>query len=220
MSQYATDLQHITRQSWPVFLDLIDQDENKAMEQFYDFAVRLLKTSPPRNMSRVPDSDQMEVIHDIFLRCQKNDWRILRMYENRGKPFAKWFMMVARNMIEDWLRARARHIGRTRPIVSNSESEEGIREESLGGKDPSPLRNMIAQEHLAIVQQCISQLCHICQLLLYYRAKGLKPREVARAMGWPPEWNKKVSDDTRYCRQQLERMLLERGLTARDLLRV
>jgi hypothetical protein len=39
----------------------------------------------------------------------------------------------------------------------------------------------------------------------------MAPRQLTHLLGWPPDWNKKASDDLRACRKRLIVLLREEG---------
>lgn len=202
----------VLSQSWPGFLDLISSNPERAFEQFYRFARRMLTVCPPSVMWQVAPSNREDQIHDIVLHCCRDDFRVLRRYQNRGKPFAAWFMFVARNKILDHLRSKG-----NAPKVSLA--EEDAENPGIVLEDPSPLadeqveRRQIIEQVLAALQSLSDQ----CRILIQGAAEGYRPRELTQLLGWSADQNKKASDALRECRKKLRRALNERGLDSQQL---
>ena len=202
--------EHVLRQEWPEFLDRLDADSSRAFEEFYLFARRLLHTAPPPILLDVPVDAREDLVHDIILHCCREDFRVLRQYRNRGKPFSGWFVFVAHNKIKERLRTRK---GKEwlRP-----ESAEGAKE--MRAATPSPARTAAGRDLLRIVQLHVSELGQVCRLLLFGAAEGRPPRELVHLLGWPDDWNKKASDTLRDCRRRLRQRLIDGGIDPEEIL--
>ena len=159
---------HILSQEWPEFLDLLDTDSRRALEEFYTFARTLLSVAPPRNLWEIPEDQRDDMIHDLVLECCRSDFRILRRYQNCGHPFAAWFALVARNKMADWLRRNRK--------ISDRRWAQG---RSFSPPTPatiSPEREVLNRMALEKVTGHIEALGDFCRLLLLGAAEGMKPR--------------------------------------------
>ena len=202
--------QHILDQTWPAFLDRLDSEPDAAFEDFCIFATRLLTVCPPGALRAVAPQDRMDLIHDVILGCRENDFRVLRRYHDSGRPFAAWFMSVARNRIIDLLRSRR---GGSAALI-------GFAPFPADGPyaDPSPLpdERVWASQLLDAVARCVIKMGLTCQLLLQGSADGMAPRQLTQLLAWPADWNKKASDDLRACRKRLLSLLREEGFDVAD----
>ena len=93
------------RETWPVFLNRLEEEPQRAFAEFFSFAQRLLEVCPPGVLTQIPPDNREDVIHDIILHCCQDDFRVLKRYADQGRPFAAWFQLVARNKILDHLRS-------------------------------------------------------------------------------------------------------------------
>ncbi len=153
----------------------------------------------------------MDLIHEVILSCREKDFQVLRRYHDKGRPFAAWFMSVARNRIIDLLRSQRGLSSGAALIAAPLPSEESH-------ADPSPLpdERVWASQLLDGVTRCIGKLGLTCQLLLEGSADGMAPRQLTHLLGWPANWNKKASDDLRACRKRLLELLREEGFEVAD----
>lgn len=197
---------------WPSFLDLLSTSPERAFEQFYLFAQRMLTVCPPSVMWQVTPSNREDHIHDIVLHCCRDDFRVLRRYQNRGKPFAAWFMLVARNKILDQLRSKA-----NAPKVSLA--EEDAENPGVVLVDSAPLADEQTERRriVELVTGTLQNLSDQCRILIQGAAEGYRPRELTRLLGWPADQNKKASDALRECRKTLRRLLANGGLDPKRL---
>ena len=189
----------------PRFLELIDSDPTLAMELFWKSAQQQLRTCPPSVMKSVPLDDRADVIQDVIVHCIKDNFRVLRMYTDEGKPFAAWFMQTARRIVLHWLRDSGK-------ISGHSTGVGGRVESGLEQADPS---GSISPEHrraVGIVNGCILTLHEYCQLLLRLAGEEYKPREIALLLGPDDSDPIKVSEALRQCRKKLVKLLTEKGI--------
>lgn len=200
-------------QSRPEFLNGLDRDPQAVFAGFYALADDLLRICPPGVMRGLDPDRRRDVLHDLVLHCCQDDFRVLRAYRDRGRPFAAWLQMVARNRHLDSLRRKNR-------------ANEVPLEDDDGGEPqqvPDPAATVDVDGRLdrdyllAKVRQALASLSAKCRLLVQGAADGYKPRELVRLMGWPPDWNKKASDDLRECRRRLRRELAALGIDAEGL---
>jgi len=202
--------------SWPTFLDVLDSDPDTAFVDFYRFAVRTLSTAPPRPMRNLSQDDRQDLIHDIIYHCAKDNFRVLRQYVDKGKPFAAWLYVMAHNLCVDHFRSK----GRDPDVVSINRNSGGTSLENiLSNRGSSNGKKSELVELIAIVKKTIKRLDEYCRLLLEMAADEFTPKEMVAVLRLPPDQNKKVSDDLRYCREKLKRRLAEGGLDIRSLLK-
>ncbi len=199
-------------ETWPSFLDRFDPDPDGAFTDFFDFANRMLAACPPRLLYQVGVDDREDLLHDIILHCCRDGFRVLRSYRNRGKPFAAWFMLVARNRILDHLRKR-----RGTAVALAEEVDDDQPGVVLTDDTPGADRLTDRKRLIALVQDTLHRMSDECRTLLQGAAEGFKPRELTRLMGWPSDWNKKASDDLRECRKRLRGLLGRQGLNEGEL---
>ena len=211
MSRSKIEPGHLLDQPWPDFLEQLDSAPDAAFEAFCLFATRLLTLCPPGPLRTVPPQDRMDLIHEVILGCRERDFQVLRRYRNEGRPFAAWFLSVARNRIVDLLRS-----GRfgTGPVAVDLSPALGERHRDGA---PLPDQQVWAVEMLDAVARCVSKMGLACRLLLQGAADGIPPRQLTQLLSWPADWNKKASDDLRACRKRLVELLREEGLDVADL---
>lgn len=196
-------------QSWPDFLDLLDSDRDAAFKAFYSFAYRLMTVKAPRSFRCLEEDESADVIQEIVLHCIRNDFRVLRKYVDRGKPFAAWLYMLANNKCRDILRKKKRDAD----VQSTVSKSDGSNPVSLGpDKDIDPGQRAELRDILKEVGSCVSRLGQYCQLLLQLAADEYTPSEMILVLGWPRDRNKKVSDDLRQCRNRLRKAMAEQGI--------
>jgi DNA-directed RNA polymerase specialized sigma24 family protein len=136
---------------------------------------------------------------------------VLRTYSDRGRPFAVWFLILARNKILDHLRAKGNIPGD--PI---EEGSGGIGAK-LADTKPAPDQTIDVLRVLTVVREVLAALGDVCRILIEGAAEGYRPRELVQLLGWKAEDNKKVSDSLRYCRTKLRAALRERGVGEDEL---
>jgi len=202
----------ILEQAAPAFLQLLDSDPEQGFAEFYRLARALLTVSPPRVMWQVPADKREDQIHDIILHCCRDDFRVLRRYQDRGKAFAAWFMLVARNKILDHLRSKDSDSGV--PLAEEDSENPGV-----VLRDGTPLADAQTEQRqiIELVREALQMMSDKCRILIEGAAEGYRPRELTKLLGWPADQNKKASDDLRECRKRLRRLLGEQGLDPEQL---
>lgn len=200
---------------WPTFLTLLDSNPEEAARQFFLYAARLLKASPPRVMRSLTEDDRDDLIQIIVIHCVKNNFKVLREYTDQGKPFAAWFYPIARFRIIDYIRKCGR-----KPVTISADThpdgETGRRRPATGNPGLSDHGDM--KDTLDIVQKCMAGLDHYCRLLLRMAGDELKPSEMLRLLRWPAARAKKVSNDLRYCRRKLKNLVETQGVNIAECL--
>lgn len=181
----------------PPFLTCLDSEPNRAWEEFYDFAWKLLVSHPPPVFRDLSQESRDDLISEIVLDCRANNFRLLRTYENRGLPFSAWLARIAKNRAID----HQRHLD----VAAR-----------LNGSLPAPSaeppeRTAESRQLLDAVRECMRQLGQRCRLLLEAAADEFKPAEIAVLLGLPRQEGKRISDSLRACRKNLKELLRKRG---------
>ncbi len=194
--------------SWPDFIEQLDSDPERCFAGLYSFAKDLLRICPPAALRGLTRDLREDVVHDLVLHCCKDDFRVLRSYRDRGRPFAAWLQLVVRNRFLDTVRREKRA-----NVVSLDDDPDSTPlqvpdPEATARVDGGVDRDMILDK----VRAALTVLTDKCRLLVQGAADGYKPRELVRLMGWPADWNKKASDDLRECRKNLRRLLAADGI--------
>jgi len=199
----------MSEKTWPSFLDRLDIDPDAAFKGFYRFAWKTLNQVPPRAMRGLGEPDRQDVIHDIVYHCVRDDFRVLRRYVDKGKPFAAWLYVVAHHKCLDRIRA-----GRLENEALSIHEDADGRGLEMVLSDPAddPAKRVEAREVLEAVKTILARMGQYCRLLLEMAADELTPREMVLVLRLPASQNKKVSDDLRYCRDKLRRRLREAGI--------
>jgi DNA-directed RNA polymerase specialized sigma24 family protein len=173
----------------------------------YRYAARLLKICPPSIYLALTPARREDVLHDLMLHCCRDDFRVLRRYRDRGRPFAAWLQLVTRNLLLD--RWRTDRLATAVPLESDDDDRPDV---VVPDPAPGADRELDGRRLLDAARDAMQRLSAECRLLLQGAAEGLKPRQLVRLMGWPADWNKKASDDLRACRGRLRKLLQDRGL--------
>lgn len=214
-----TDTKHSTESvadaCWPGFLDLVDSNPRKAAEGLYRFVYTLFRTAPPRILRSLPTEKHQDLMHDIVVHCIKQNLRVLRQYQNKGRPFAVWFYFIARNLILDSLDRERQTPTFSDPSLVDEAAGRTRSDQSLTG-NPIHQRSEMRQT-LEAVNSCLEKIGDYCRALLRMAGDELVPREMTKVFGWPKDKAKKVSNDLGYCRKKLENMLVEYGLDIEEL---
>jgi RNA polymerase sigma factor (sigma-70 family) len=197
--------------NWPSFLDTIDDASEKSAAEFYLFSAKLLHTVPPKLFRGLNKEDQQDLIQEIVIHCIKNNFRVLRTYQNKGKPFAAWFYIIVHNKIVDFLRRRGQELPYQ---VDLADMPEFVSE----NPGIEALFNVEHSEALEVVRMCLNEIGTKCRLLLKLAAKEFRPREMARILGLSPEQAKNVANDLAHCRKKLANLLWEKGVKIEDYL--
>lgn len=189
---------HPLEQRRPGFLTLIDTDPDRAWTEFHQFAWKQLRAYPPRIFQDLDPATRDDLIAEIVLDCRRDDFHMLRGYRDEGVPFAAWLGRVARN------RALSH---RRREGTSDRVMLEG----SHPSGEPPPDDAVHYRRSLDVVRDFIQRLNDKCRHLLSAAAAGFKPAEIAAQLGVAARDGKQVSDDLRWCRRGLRRLLREGG---------
>jgi DNA-directed RNA polymerase specialized sigma24 family protein len=197
------------KSAWPSFLDRLDNDPDGAFEEFYKLASESLGSVPPRPMSSLNVDDRQDLFHDIVYHCVKDNFRILRRYVNRGRPFIAWLYVVAHHRCMDYIRSRG-----FRPDTASihADSEGKGLEQVLPDPSGTGGRSLEHAEILDAVRKGMRQMGEYCRLLLEMAADEFTPGEMTLVLRLPADQNKKVSDDLRYCRKRLKKWLAHVGI--------
>jgi DNA-directed RNA polymerase specialized sigma24 family protein len=198
------------QESWPLFLDYLDSDPFKAAEGFCTFAVKFFRGINPRFLLAFDSEEQKDVMQEICLHCIDHDFRILRQYQPGGRGFGSWFYVIAHNKAMDLLRRRGRYSKIVSQNVLNEKRGNGEKIDLL----PSPHTILITKDRLRIVQSLITGMDRYCQLLIKMGSDELTPLEMTRVLRWQPHKARKISDDLRYCREKLRKMMNQQGVDA------
>jgi DNA-directed RNA polymerase specialized sigma24 family protein len=200
--------------SWPEFLDRLDSDRDTALRHLHAFTVQLLTVCPPEALRRAPAGMRQDLIAEVFWHCVADDCRVLRSYHDRGTPFARWLLLVARNRIHDCTKAMKNRILAGAAITTDPRWTVDVIE------DQHPLQDVQRKHRLLLshVRERIATMRRECQLLLWGSAEGLSPAEMTLLLGWPTNWNKKASDALRECRNRLRSLLHRDGIDPGELL--
>jgi RNA polymerase sigma factor (sigma-70 family) len=206
----------VLEQTWPAFLDLLNEDPQEALRAFYSFARRLLIVKPPRPLRKLPHAEAEDLIQEILLHCVCDNFKALRQYTDQGRPFAAWFYILAHNKCMDYIRRRKRET----EIIWSDYHNDLNSGRSVANRDISPEEKTGLRNGIRIVRRCMAVLGQYCRLLLELAADEYKPSEMALVLGWPRGMNKKVADDLRGCRRRLKNMLVAQGVDLASLLEI
>src|SRR5262245_6323927 len=170
---------------WPVFLDDLDRDPDRAMLRFWEFLQLVVAMAPPRKLRLFPRPEWPDETKELFETFVRERVAKLREYRDQGHPFVVWFYVVADRHLIDRLRRR-----RLEPRVDDG-PEPTAREEAE--------RSVIAET----IRKTVAELGVLCRLLLRARYDdGWTPEEIVRILGWKPARNVEVSERIRQCRRR------------------
>jgi len=203
-SLYSED--HPLRQSWPSFLDTLEQDITRGKHEFAIFAYKLLQTRTPKILRSQTDEEREDWIQEIIVHFTDDDCRILREYRNTGHPFAAWFITVVNHKAYDFYRKFSSYRERTTSI---DDKPEGVGQPDLS--DPADRRTELS-EIIGKVATCIRKMSRKCQILLQAAAEEFNPREMLTLLGKDAGTNKQAADDLRACRKRLKALLMDEGV--------
>ena len=194
--------------SCPDFLERLASDPEACFTGCYAFIRNLLRICPPSVLRNLTPDRRDDMAHDLVLHCCKDDFRVLRRYQDRGRPFAAWLQLVARNRFLDSVRREQK----VHMVALDGDPDA----EPLQVPDPTATARVdgsVDRETLLTkVRQALDILSDKCRLLVQGAADGYKPRELVKLLGWPADWNKKASDDLRECRRRLRLLLVDQGM--------
>ena len=188
-----------TRDSYPWFLRCMDADPTHAAAGVHTFVWKLLRSQPPPQLKRLPVEDREDVIAKLVQHFIEDDFRVLRRYQDRGRPFAGFVAVAANRRATSRLRRIAIEQARVEPIDPDPPNELQ--------HDPTDAENrrIDAVEQLRRVRECLNTLPERCQILLKAAAEGRPPRAMVTLLGWPSNANQKVWETLRQCRKKLKR---------------
>jgi RNA polymerase sigma factor (sigma-70 family) len=205
----------LSEESWPAFLDMLDSDPEAAFAEFYRLAVASMSFSPPRPMRSLSREDSQDLIHEVVFHCVKDDFRVLRRYVDRGKSFRAWLYTIAHHKCLDYLRGRGIKV-QVVPIHEDPDGKglENVLADPGGGPD----KRLEGADLVATVKKAVTRLGQHCRMLLEMAADEFTPKEMVAVLRLPPDQNKKISDDLRYCRDKLRKLLAEAGIDIGSLM--
>jgi DNA-directed RNA polymerase specialized sigma24 family protein len=172
-------------------------------------------------MKSLTTEDRADLVSKLVMRCVQDNFRILRTYEDRGKPFANWLLVVAQRMaVREARRVRA-HV----PIVLDHQDHSRLHEESLCDSGPSQGANLELKETATTIMECLREMNPKHRTLLIGAANGMTGRELAVLLhgaltgddALDAQLAKNALDSLRYARRLLRRRLRDHGI---DVLRV
>ena len=202
--------------AWPDFLNYLDRDPDKAFKGFYRFASAALRITPPKLIMSLDSEDREELSGEIIYHCAKEEFRALRQYVNKGKPFAGWFYVLAHNKARDFLRKKGREF---KMLSNNPDRHNDDIVEALPNPGPNGETTANLSELLSITREALMKLSAYCQLLLKMAADEFTPREMVKALRLAKGQNKKVSDDLRECRRKLIQILANEGIDIKSYIK-
>jgi hypothetical protein len=172
----------LLQQSSPPFLGPMDRNPTETLARFYDFTWKLFLSHPPAIFLRFPRAVREDLIEQVIEKCCKDNFRNLRKYTDRGRPFAFWLYRVARNEAISYLRTLDAEKRRGRLMVV----PEIVR----------PDQNLRKCEALKAVRECLGSLS----------------RNHQEDMGLGSKDGKIVSEQLRQARKLLRKELKKRGV--------
>lgn len=93
--------------SYPAFLAFLDGDYRKAQEMFAVYAYKLLDHRPPKPLRIADPVTRKDLIQEVILHFLEDECKVLKVYEDQGKPFRNYFCIVALNKLNSLTRPRA-----------------------------------------------------------------------------------------------------------------
>lgn len=198
--------------SWPPFLDLLDQEPKKAIEQFSRETVEFLKNHPPNPLRDLDRDERHEVIQDVVIYCIENDGRVLRTYSDCGRPFRSWLYTLASHRAIDYLRRRQMEKKYHTAMVDDPPDPP----DNVKTGSASPEHDTAISEAMEAVGKALLNLGKKCRLLIEMWVDGFTPLEMVLELGLPRDQNAKVSNDLRYCRKKLAENMIGMGFDISD----
>jgi len=178
------------------------------MADFERYATAFFRKCAPTLMRRLSKEDQADVQREIVLHCIDDNFRVLRQFRETGSNFDAWFCTVCMNKTKDFVKRETRY----QQILADELRPTGDPESSTPAGLERPDEIAAARRLIAQVNQCIEVLDRHCRLLIRMSGEEFKPLEIVRVLRWPASKAKKVSDDLRYCKERLRKLLAERGV--------
>jgi RNA polymerase sigma factor (sigma-70 family) len=192
--------------TWPSFLDLVDSDPNEAWRQFYSFAMREIRSAPPRRLRKFQGPRRDDAIRGLLCHFCDRSFRVLRSYRNEGGPFVAWFVSVANNWLTDEYRRLLRQLKHEEQV------DWDVEEPGSPDPQPSPADSVFGREITEAVHRALEGMGRLCRLLLIGRfGDGYTPMELTAMLGWPRDQSTDVSEKIRQCRRSLAKRLTELG---------
>lgn len=205
----------MSEESWPAFLNMLDSDPKAAFAAFYRLAVATLSLTSPRPMRGLCKEDRQDFIHEVVFHCVRDDFRVLRRYVDAGKPFRVWLYSIAHNKCLDYLRCAG---GKARVVSIHENPDRKGLENVLADPSAGPDKRVEGADLIAAIRRAIAQIGERCRMLLEMAADEFTPKEMVTVLRLPPDQNKKISDDLRYCRERLKKLLAEAGIDISSLM--
>jgi DNA-directed RNA polymerase specialized sigma24 family protein len=166
----------------------------------------------------VPPQDREDRVSELICHFCKDSFRVLRKYQDRGRPFAAWFLHVANNFLHDRLSVPGVPVVSTVPNGEDGERESAVNR--LADPRPNGIDQLQAREWKVIVNRCLSRMSKECQSLIKLALiDGLKPLEIIRIWDLPEKKNKDLGTRIRDCRRSLAKKLIDEGLDPRWFVR-
>jgi RNA polymerase sigma factor (sigma-70 family) len=144
------------------------------------------------------------VIEDTISHCWDHDQRILRRYQDRGKPFSSWLFTLATR--------RAQYACRSQRTWERTHVSSDEILDDFTSRQPSIDDLLETESLMRVVFEALSRLGAECREVIAAVADGHKPREITQSMRLPPEAAKMISKRIRHCRDRLIRLLEADGV--------
>jgi DNA-directed RNA polymerase specialized sigma24 family protein len=158
-----------------------------------------MRRVPPAPSRQLPREELQDLLHDVVYHCARDDFRVLRLYQDQGQNFAAWFHVVAYHQALLYLRKRG-HVGHRKHETPRKTAQASAPQVQVLDK----------------VWRALSAMDAYCRQLLLLAAEEYTPRDVVRAWGLPEGDNKKVGDQIRDCRRKLKAALEGSGVDWRS----
>lgn len=196
----------LLHQTRPEFLLVLDSDPDRANRLLAEYLYRFFAVSVPPAIKSATSEILMDFIHDFYIACTDKKYSRLRQYQDEGKPFAAWLLMVSRRYALDWIKLKKNVALDPFPEPAEKEGSVDAWEEVVSKYLPPQAGNddrAAWRELLDVTVSFIKTLPQRQQLLLVLSAEGYEPRDMTEILGEAPERNKAISDDLRYARMKL-----------------
>lgn len=204
----------ILAQPWPRFLDKLESAPQEAMAEFYTYLMLLLNMSPPRMFLALGENERSDFMQSFLLHTFEADFKTLKRYRDRGRPFSAWLTVVISNRCVDYLRSKKRN----QDNLPSVPLEYGDYVSTLKATELTPFEKTAFSTLIASIQRCLDKLPLNCGLLIKLGAENVETAQICRLMKIPEDDNKKLSDKLRYCRKLLKDLLVREGIRLEDWL--
>ena len=181
------------QETWHRILATIDSNPPYSQELLYRLGAYIAKRCPRPILGSLQPADRQDALHQAVFELLEDDAGRLRGLREARHGVGTLFQRLEWRA-DDILRARNRTIDTDRD--DESELVEGDGYDRFPDPGPSPDDQVHFARVLEFVSEHIEELGSKCRLLLYYRAKGWKPGEIARLLGEPLPNRKKTSPGT------------------------